>query len=189
MAMETPLQIDFQGLEPSPALDHTIREKVAQIDKRFGRITSCRVVVKSPGQHHRQGLYEIHVFMALPGGREVAVGKLPHADERYADVRFALKDTFKRARRQLEEKVERMEEPPRAGPAPILAATTGQIAKLLDDYGFIETDDGDELYFHRNAVSGKAFGQLSTGSRVTFAVEDGPQGPQAARVKLTERRG
>jgi len=185
--METPLQIDFQGLSPSPALAETIREKAAQIDRRFGRITSCRVVVKSPGQHHRQGLYEVHIHMTLPGGREVAVGKLPHADERYADVRFALKDTFKRARRQLDEKVEKMEEEPRSGPPPILAATTGRVARLFDDYGFIESDDGDELYFHRNAVAGKAFGQLAEGTPVSFAVEDGPQGPQAARVKAQER--
>jgi cold shock CspA family protein len=186
--METPLQIDFQGLSPSPALGETIREKAAQINKRYGRITACRVVVKSPGQHHRQGLFEVHIHMTLPGGREVAVGKLPHADERYANALFAVKDTFKRARRQLDEKTGKMEDAPRAGPPPILAATTGRVARLFEDYGFVETDDGDELYFHRNAVAGKAFSQLAEGSRVSFAVEDGPQGPQAARVKAVERR-
>jgi cold shock CspA family protein/ribosome-associated translation inhibitor RaiA len=186
--MESPLQIDFQGLPPSPALAETIREKAAQIDRRFGRITACRVVVKSPGQHHRQGLYEVHIHMTLPGGREVAVGKLPHADERYADVLFAVKDTFKRARRQLDEKIGRMEDAPKAGPPPILGATTGRVARLLEDYGFIATDDGDELYFHRNAVAGKAFAQLAEGTAVSFAVEDGSQGPQAARVKAVERK-
>lgn len=186
--METPLQIDFQGLSPSAALAGTIREKAAQMNRRYGRITACRVVVKSPGQHHRQGLFEVHIHVTLPGGREVAVGRLPQADERYADAHFAVKDTFRRARRQLDEKTGKMEDTPKAGPPPILAATTGRVARLFEDYGFVETDDGDELYFHRNAVAGKAFGQLAEGTRVSFAVEDGPQGPQAARVKAVERR-
>ncbi|MFO1090987.1 MAG: HPF/RaiA family ribosome-associated protein [Hyphomicrobiales bacterium] len=184
--METPLQIDFQGLEPSAALEHTIREKIDQLDKRFGRIISCRVVVKSPGQHHRQGLYEVHVQMALPAGREVAVGKLPQEDERYTDVKFAVNDTIKRARRQLEEQLERLSGDRKAGPplAVPITATSGHVARLFDDYGFIETDDGDELYFHRNGMAGgKGFEMLSTGEEVAFAVEDGMNGPQARGVK------
>lgn len=52
------------------------------------------------------------------------------------------------------------------------------------EFGFLETDDGREIYFHRNSVLEGAFSQLAEGSRVTFAEEVGDKGPQASTVKL-----
>ena len=74
--METPVHIDFQGMEPKEKLHAAIARHVAELEKRFGRITACRVVLKGPGQHHRTGgLFE------CPDGdeRDGAFG---------ADVRF-----------------------------------------------------------------------------------------------------
>jgi hypothetical protein len=44
----------------------------------------------------------------LPEGREVNIGRTPQSDERHADLSFALNDAFKRARRQLQDQVDRM---------------------------------------------------------------------------------
>ena len=52
------------------------------------------------------------------------------------------------------------------------------------EFGFIETADGREVYFHRNSVLDDAFSQLEIGSRVTFAEKEGDKGPQATTVKL-----
>jgi cold shock CspA family protein len=54
----------------------------------------------------------------------------------------------------------------------------------LGEFGFIETDDGREIYFHRNSVLGGEFPQLAVSSRVTYAEEMGEKGPQASTVKL-----
>ena len=51
--METPVQIEFQGMEPQEKLRAAIARHVVELEKRFGRITACRVVLKGPGQHHR----------------------------------------------------------------------------------------------------------------------------------------
>jgi hypothetical protein len=67
-------------------------------------------VLNAPGGHHRTGgLYEINIRLALPGGREVNIARTPQADERHADLNYALNDAFKRARRQLQDQVDRMQ--------------------------------------------------------------------------------
>jgi ribosome-associated translation inhibitor RaiA len=120
--METPIQIEFQGMEPVEQVRSAIAKHVTDLESRFGRVTACRVVLKSPsGRHRNGGLYEINIHLALPNGREVTVDRTPTADERQADVAFAINDAFKRARRQLQDQVRRMQgqvkthaEPPNA---------------------------------------------------------------------------
>lgn len=107
--METPVQLDFQGIDARPELRSAVVRHIAQLEERFGRVTAGRVVLKGPGGHHRTGgLYEINIRLALPEGREVNIGRTPQSDERHADLSFALNDAFKRARRQLQDQVDRM---------------------------------------------------------------------------------
>jgi ribosome-associated translation inhibitor RaiA len=104
--METQPEIQFQGLTATPAIRETIDRHLAQLEQRYGLITACRVAVKAPSQHHRKsGLYEVHVRLELPEGREVNVERTPPADERHADLTFAIDDAFKHARRQLQDQV------------------------------------------------------------------------------------
>ena len=62
----------------------------------------------------------------------------------------------------------------------------GTVVELdpLGEFGFIETDDGREIYFHRNSVLDGEFPHLAVNSRVTYAEEMGEKGPQASTVKL-----
>jgi ribosome-associated translation inhibitor RaiA len=86
-------------------LRDAIEKHVADLEKRFSRVTACRVVVKAPGGHHRTGgPYEVNIHLALPGGRDVNVGHTAQDDERHSDVTFAINDAFKRAQRQLQDR-------------------------------------------------------------------------------------
>ncbi len=106
--MQTQPEIQFQGLTATPAIHDAINRHVAELEQLWGRITACRVAVKAPSQHHRKGgLYEVHVRLALPDGREVNVERTPPADERHADLTFAIDDAFKHARRQLQDQLRR----------------------------------------------------------------------------------
>jgi ribosome-associated translation inhibitor RaiA len=101
--METPIQIEFKGIDASDRLRDAIDAHVRELETRFGRVTACRVMLQAPSGHHRQGgQYEVHIRLALPGGREVNVARTPKADERHADIDFAISDAFHRARRQLQ---------------------------------------------------------------------------------------
>lgn len=107
--METPVQIDFQGMDASDQVRGTISNHLAELEQRFGRVTAGRIVVKAPSARHKNGgLYEINIRLVLPNGREVNVDRTAPADERHADLAFALNDAFKRARRQLQDQVKLM---------------------------------------------------------------------------------
>jgi len=108
--METPLEVDIQGVDAKDQVHAAINKHVAELEQRSGRITAGRVVVKAPSGHHRTGgLFEISVHLSLPEGREVNIGHTPQNDERYSDIDFALSDAFKRARRQLQDEVRKMQ--------------------------------------------------------------------------------
>lgn len=54
-------------------------------------------------------------------------------------------------------------------------------------YGFIETDEGEDVFVHFTGINGDGFKTLDEGETVSFEVTDGNRGPQAANVeKLNE---
>jgi len=186
--METAVHLDFQGMNPSEPIRESVLKHVQVLEDRFGRITACRVVVKAPGEHHRTGgLYEINIRLSLPQGREVDIGRTAIEDERHANPAFALNDAFKRARRRLQDQVRRMEGRTKAHDR----QPTATVARLdsVGGFGFLETADGREIYFHRNSVLDDAFSRLAPGTRVTFFEEPGEKGPQASSVKLLGKHG
>ena len=49
-------------------------------------------------------------------------------------------------------------------------------------YGFLEQDDGPDVFVHHSAIQGEGFKSLEEGARVEFEIVDGPKGPSAANV-------
>ncbi len=49
-------------------------------------------------------------------------------------------------------------------------------------YGFIEREDGPDVFVHYSAINSDGFRNLMEGQRVEFTVEEGPKGLQAANV-------
>jgi cold shock CspA family protein len=186
--MQIPAEIDFQGMAGTPEIQSAIARRVADLEQRFGRITACRVVLKGPGGHHRTGgPYEVNIRLALPDGREVNVGRTARADERHSDLDFAINDAFKRARRRLQDNVRRMQGQVKMHEGQPIAT----VARLdaSGEYGFLETSDGREIYFHRNSVMNGGFSRLTVGARVSYAEAMGEKGPQASTVKLLGKHG
>jgi cold shock CspA family protein/ribosome-associated translation inhibitor RaiA len=182
MMMQTPVEIDFQGMATRPDLQDVIAGHVDKLETRYGRLTACRVVLKAPGRHHQTGgLYEVNIRLALPNGREVDVARTAKADERHSDVVFAINDAFKRARRRLQDHVRRMQGHVKEHEGQPI----GTISRLdpSGDFGFLQAADGHEVYFHKNSVLDGTFGRLGVGSRVFFAEEMGEKGPQASTVR------
>jgi len=108
--METSLQLEIQGFRPSTHIRELIETNVEKLSERYGRVTSCRVVVCAPGAHHRHGEpYAVSVSLALPNGGEVSIGRnTKSSDRRCADPIFAIHDAFRRAMRQLGDQARRL---------------------------------------------------------------------------------
>jgi CspA family cold shock protein len=49
-------------------------------------------------------------------------------------------------------------------------------------YGFIEQDDGGDIFVHYSAIVGDGYRNLEDGQRVEYSVTEGPKGPQAQDV-------
>ncbi len=49
--------------------------------------------------------------------------------------------------------------------------------------GFIEQDNGKDVFVHFSAISGSGFKTLAEGQRVSFEVTQGQKGPQASNVQ------
>jgi cold shock protein len=49
-------------------------------------------------------------------------------------------------------------------------------------FGFIEQENGDDVFVHHTAINSEGFKSLQEGERVTFEVEQGEKGPAATNV-------
>lgn len=49
-------------------------------------------------------------------------------------------------------------------------------------FGFIEQEEGKDVFVHYSAISGTGFKTLNEGDKVQFEIVDGPKGPAAANV-------
>ena len=59
------------------------------------------------------------------------------------------------------------------------------IVKWFNDskgYGFIEREEGDDVFVHHSSIQGEGFKSLQEGQQVEFTVEQGEKGPQAVDV-------
>jgi len=186
--METPVRIEFKGIDATSRIRDTIKTNIDELESRFGRVTACHVTLKAPSGHHRTGgQYEVHVRLALPDGREVNVGRTPKADERYSDIDFAIADAFHRARRRLQDQVGEMQGKTKAHEE--LPLATVLRLEPIDGFGILETNDGREIYFHQNSVLNDSFSKLKVGTRVAFSEEAGEKGPQASTVRILGKHG
>ncbi|HET7214572.1 MAG TPA: HPF/RaiA family ribosome-associated protein [Terriglobia bacterium] len=197
--MVLPLQITFRNMASSEVVKRWIEEEASKLDEFHRKITGCRVVVELPNRRRKAGnLYHVRVDLTVPGG-EMVVKRQPELrllPARFAtkpaknlevkaphkDLRQAINDAFRSAQRRLRDFSRRRRHEVKTHQSSPLA----RVARLFprEGYGFLETSDGREIYFHMNSVLNNGFGRLETGSVVAFTEEKGERGPQASTVKL-----
>jgi cold shock CspA family protein len=181
--MQTPVDIAFRQFEPSEEIRSEIAAQAQRLEKFSPRITSCHVVVNGPQTRHRNGdLFNIRLRIAMPGHKDVVVDRRRGDAPEREHPRVAIREAFDAAVRQIEEAQREMRGQVKEHPV----EDHGRVAKFLGggDCGFIETPDGREIYFHRNAVLNGAFDRLTVGSEVRFVENEGVKGPQASTVRL-----
>ena len=178
--MQLQPQITFRGMTHSDALEAYVRTRAAKLETFFERITGCSVALEAPHQHARSGgHFRIRLNIAVPG-EEIVVNRAPDTHVTTEDAYAAVDDAFDDAGRLLQDYVRRQ----RGDVKPHEHHRHGRVKKLFtyEGYGFIETPEGEEIYFHRNSVLDHAFDRMALGSSVSFVEEMGDKGPQASTV-------
>jgi cold shock CspA family protein/ribosome-associated translation inhibitor RaiA len=202
--MQLPAMITFRGIESTPALEADIRRRIERLETYHSTIMGCRVIVELAQRHHETGnRYHVRIDLTVPG-EEIVVAheaslyataqdtdlkksrKQDEPDPARKHVRVAIREAFDITRRRLQDYARRQ----RGAVKTSLRQPHGRVVRVfpVDEYGFIEAQDGHEVYFQKTSVLNNAFSRLTVGTEVAFAEEPGEKGPQASTVKLTRRR-
>jgi cold shock CspA family protein/ribosome-associated translation inhibitor RaiA len=184
--MQTSLQISFHQVPPSPALEDDVRRWVDELETFFDRMISCRVLIEAPHHHqHQGGLYRVRIEIGVPGD-QLVVTRSPDEHAAHEDAHVAVRDAFREARRELEDYARRMRHDVKKHIGP----PHGRVVHLEPnlEYGRIATDDGRDIYFHRNSVIG-GIERLRLDTEVRFHEEAGDHGPQASTVEPVGEHG
>jgi cold shock CspA family protein/ribosome-associated translation inhibitor RaiA len=201
--MKVPVQITFRNMKQSEVIEEWVRDEIAKLESFYSDVMGCRVAIEVPHRHHRKGsTYHIRIDLTMPGG-EIVVKRQPSLSHRAAqagetairkhlettiphkNLRLAINDAFKAAGRQLQDYARRRRGDVKTH-APLQVA---RVRKILSDkgYGFLATEDGREIYFHKNSVLSNGFSRLKTGAIVRFAEELGEKGLQASTVQIVSK--
>ena len=179
--MDTPLELAWHNTEKSDALEQKIRERVEKMSRYFNHINSCRVVVEVPhrSQHHAKA-FHIRIETRVPG-TELVVSHDPGAYGAHFDPYIAVRDAFDAMDRQLETHSQKI----RGDVKTAAERPQGRVVRKFAEYGFVETSDGQELFFAPTAVVGISFEDLQVGAAVEIAMAEGEgaMGPQASTVR------
>lgn len=180
--MQTPLEIVFHNVQPSEAVEAEVRKRAAKLEKIYPRLVGCRVSIEALHKQHRIGnVFDVHIVLMVPG-QDLVVSREPNkARERYAnpDVYTSLRDAFSAAERQLKD----FKAVQKGDVKPQPAMVKGQVTQLYpeQDHGFLMTNTGTQLYFHRNSVMDD-FDSLKRGDMVHYIEAMGDTGPTASKV-------
>lgn len=171
--MQLPLEITFRDIENTPALENKIRQKAEKLTQFYDRIIHARVVVEAVQKHKHQGkLFRINIVVDIPR-KTLIVNKQINED-----LYVAIRDAFAAMKRQLEDYANRQRGDVKNHHHPL----KGEIVRLFPDYGFIQTADGNEYYFHESHVLQPNFKELYIGIKVSFFENIGGDGLQADKV-------
>ncbi len=182
------LEISFRNLDHSATLESLIRSKVAKLEQVCDHIESLRVSVeyvhksKSTGNPCR-----VRLDMTVAPSLEFVVERESEvAGDVSVEIAAIIRDAFQAARRILQKIDAKQRGEIKAHPQQQVTAVVSELFPDLD-YGFLRTLEGEEVYFHRNAVAANAFDDLRKGTGVAFVAEEGEKGLQATSVRVVDQ--
>jgi ribosome-associated translation inhibitor RaiA/cold shock CspA family protein len=188
--MQVPLEVAFHNIEGSDWAETEIRERVADLEKIYDRLTSCRVRVDQRANNSSGTIPPVvHIELGIPGYKDVVVSHEPdHLMRKFQrpDLYNAINEAFRIAERRLvdikQQRDGRSKEAHHDAPNQAL----GQIAEIDPggDFGFLLTKEGGLLYFHRNSVLSGNFDDLRRGHEVYYVDDMGDTGPVASKVRV-----
>jgi ribosome-associated translation inhibitor RaiA/cold shock CspA family protein len=190
LAMQIPPEISFHNIESSNWADEEIRARIADLERIYDRLITCRVHVDQRARNSTGTIPPVvHIEIGIPGRPDLVVGHEPeHLQRKYQrpDLHKAINEAFRLAERQLLDLKEVRKGRTKDARHASENQSLGHIAELAPEKesGFIQTKEGGLLYFHRNALLSGEFEDLKCGDAVHYVEDVGDTGPLATKVRL-----
>lgn len=193
--MQVPLEIAFHNIESSKWAEEEIRTRVADLEKFYDRLISCRVRVDQRADNSHGTIPPVvRIELGIPGHKELVVSHEPDRLQRKfqrPDLRNAIHEAFRVAERQLHDLKEQRAGRTKEAFHNSSNQSLGQVAEKDPggDFGFLLTKEGGLLYFHRNSMLNGEFDALKRGDEVHYVEDVGDTGPTAAKVRVKRNGG
>ena len=188
--LQVPLEIAFHHLEPSDWAEREIRARVADLEKVYDRLVSCRVRVELRAKTSNGSRPPVvRIELGIPNRTDLVVTHEPeHLWRKYKhpDLHKAINEAFRIAERQLRDLKELREGKTKDRHHDTGNQALGQVAEIdaAGDFGFLMTKEGGLLYFHRNSLLSGDFDRLRRGQEVYYVEDVGDTGPIATKVRV-----
>lgn len=189
--MQVPIEIAFHNIESSAWAENEIRARIAKLEKIYDRLNSCRVRVDQRANNSARKIPPVvRIEMGIPGRKDLIVAHEPeHLQQKFQspDLHTAINEAFRIAEDQLGEFKRQLQD---RGQGEVFheaeSQLLGQVADIdpKGEFGFILTNSGAMLYFHRNSVLNGDFEALRRGSEVHYIEGAGDTGPTASKVRV-----
>jgi len=185
--MEVPIEMTFRHVPKTKELEDLINSKAAALEKLCDNIISCRVAIEKPQEHQRSGNpYRVRIDLRVPPGHEIVVKREPGDGNMHDPLDFVIRESFDIARRKLKALLDKQHHDIKTHPEQEVSAVIDRIF-MREQYGFLKTTDGREVYFHANSVINEDFDNLEPGMGVRFVERLDEAGLQASTVQIVDR--
>ena len=164
--LQVPLEIAFHNIESSEWAEQEIRARVAELERIYDRLISCRVRIDQRAKDLTGTIPPVvHIELGIPGRGDLVVSHEPEhllRKYRHPDLHKAINEAFRIAERQLLDLKEQRDGRTKASNHDAENQSLGQIAEITpeQDFGFLLTKEGGLLYFHRNSLLSGDFDEL-----------------------------
>lgn len=102
--MQIPLQLTFQGIDPSVSARAAVEHEVELLEKHNSHLIGCRVSLTASGNNHHNGSgFQVHIWLTIPPHENIVVDHAQSRNARHEKLEGAIKNAFAAARRQIDD--------------------------------------------------------------------------------------
>jgi cold shock CspA family protein len=187
--MEVPMEVSFHNMDKSTAVENLIYKKVGKLERVCDHIISCRVTLDQEQKRSRKGnVAQVRIDLRIPPGHEIVIKRESREGTLQEQLPMLVHRAFNAAQRKAKKLKDKQEGQVKTHPQQQLMAVVSSLYPEKD-HGFLKSQDGEDIYFHRNSVLNDKFDRMQIGTGVTFEKEVGEKGLQASSVHIVDKPG
>ena len=196
--MQHPPEIVIKDVPTTPYTDQLITRGLDRLEKVYGRIIGAHIALeREQGRHQKGNPYRMRIIVRIPDRADIIVERSSKPNRKYPRDEVKTRDepltalirgTFDAARRQLEKEADKQRGAVKTSSEQANEAVIEQIFPD-QEFGFLRTLDGQQVYFHKNSLLHRHWKRLTVGTAVRYVPEIGEKGLQASTVEPVDKRG